>query len=107
MASRDTQLMAHLMRKDVSAEGWSQRGLADATGAHAQSTATAEAVALPPEYAAAPLKRLRFTAFTHIGQVVRHGRKLLMRIGPRPLEAFIRPGRRPSAEGLEACWDIG
>ena len=63
-----------------------------------------KAVALPPEYTAARPKRLRFAVFTHIGQLVRHGRKLLMRIGTGALEAFIRPGRR---RVLEATWDTG
>lgn len=51
-------------------------------------------VALPPEYAQARPKRLRFAVFTHIGQVVRHGGRLLMRIGKRVLEELIGPGRR-------------
>ena len=51
-----------------------------------------KAVALPPEYASARPKRLRFAVFTHIGQVVHHGRRLLMRIGRAVLEALLKPG---------------
>jgi hypothetical protein len=51
-----------------------------------------KAVALPPEYATARPKRLRFAVFTHIGQVVHHGRRLLMRLHDRILEALVKPG---------------
>jgi hypothetical protein len=50
-------------------------------------------VALPPEYADARPKRLRFAVFTHIGQVVRHAGRLLMRLGSRALEALVWPGQ--------------
>jgi hypothetical protein len=63
-----------------------------------------KAVALPPEYANARPKRLRFAVFTHIGQVVRHGGRLLMRIGERILEEIVRPGRR---RVLLVTWDTG
>jgi len=61
-----------------------------------------KAVALPPEYAKARPKRLRFGVFTHIGQVVRHAGRLLMRVGSRVLEALLHPGRR---RVLEVNWD--
>lgn len=61
-----------------------------------------KAVALPPEYAKARPKRLRFAVFTHIGQVVRHGGSLLMRIGRKVLEGIIRPGR---FRVLAVAWD--
>lgn len=61
-----------------------------------------KAVALPPEYATARPKRLRFGVFTHIGQVVRHAGRLLMRVGSRVLEALLHPGRR---RVLEVNWD--
>ena len=63
-----------------------------------------KAVALPPEYANARPKRLRFAIFTHIGQVVRHGERLLMRIGRRILEGIIGPGR---IRILALAWDSG
>ena len=61
-------------------------------------------VALPPEYTTARPKRLRFGEFTHIGQVVRHAGRLLIRIGSRVLEALLRPGRR---RVLAVNWDTG
>ena len=61
-----------------------------------------KAVALPPEYANARPKRLRFAVFTHIGQVVRHAGKLLMRVGTQILEGIIRPGR---LRILAVAWD--
>lgn len=63
-----------------------------------------KAVALPPEYANARPKRLRFAIFTHIGQVVRHGGRLLMRIGRQILEGIIGPGR---IRVLALAWDSG
>jgi len=63
-----------------------------------------KAVALPPEYANARPKRLRFAIFTHIGQVVRHAGSLLMRIGKRFLEEIIKPGRKRM---LCVSWDTG
>src|SRR3972149_2529856 len=61
-----------------------------------------KAVALPPEYAKARPKRLRFAVFTHIGQVVRHGGRLLMRIGKKVLDGIIGPGR---SLVLVVAWD--
>ena len=61
-----------------------------------------KAVALPPEYANARPKRLRFAIFTHIGQVVRHAGSLMMRIGRWLLEEIIEPGRRSM---LRLSWD--
>ena len=61
-----------------------------------------KAVALPPEYAKARPKRLRFAVFTHIGQVVRHAGRLLMRIGTQVLERIIWPGR---SRILVVAWD--
>lgn len=58
-----------------------------------------KAVALPQEYATARPKRLRFAVFTHIGQVVRHGGRLLMRIGRMVMEEIIGPGV------LALAWD--
>ena len=63
-----------------------------------------KAVALPPEYTTARPKRLRFGVFTHIGQVVRHAGRLLMRIGSWVMETLLRPGRR---RVLEVNWDTG
>ena len=61
-----------------------------------------KAVALPPEYKSARPKRLRFAVFTHIGQVVRHGRRLLMRIRNGVLEALLKPGWQ---QVLAVNWD--
>lgn len=63
-----------------------------------------KAVALPPSYATARPKRLRFGVFTHIGQVVRHSGRLLMRIRSRLLEALLHPGIR---RVLALNWDTG
>lgn len=52
-----------------------------------------KAVALPPEYANARPKRLRFAVFTHIGQVVRHAGKLMMQIGNLALAELVRPSQ--------------
>jgi hypothetical protein len=61
-----------------------------------------KAVALPPEYANARPKRLRFAVFSQIGQVVHHGRRLLMRLRTAVLEALLGLG-----EGriVAAYWD--
>ena len=61
-----------------------------------------KAVALPGEYANAYPKRLRFAVFTHIGQVVHHGRRLLMRIRDGILEALLKPGWQGV---LAVTWD--
>jgi hypothetical protein len=59
-------------------------------------------VALPGEYANAYPKRLRFAVFTHIGQVVHHGRRLFMRIWDRIYETLLRPA---GGRILVAHWD--
>jgi len=51
-------------------------------------------VALPPEYLNARPKRLRFGVFTHIGQVVRHAGKVIMRIMTGALRALLYPSQR-------------
>ena len=61
-----------------------------------------KAVALPPEYAKARPKRLRFAVFTHIGQVVRHAGRVFMRVGTQILERIICPGR---GRVLAVVWD--
>ena len=63
-----------------------------------------KAVALPPEYATARPKRLRFAVFTHIGQVIHHGRRLLMRIGRAVLEGLVKPGEQRI---VAVSWDTG
>lgn len=63
-----------------------------------------KAVALPPEYRKARPKRLRFAVFTHIGQIVSHGGKMLMRVASRVFDALIMPGR---CKVLEVRWDTG
>lgn len=63
-----------------------------------------KAVALPPEYARARPKRLRFAVFTHIGQVVHHGRRLLMRIGRAVLDRLVKPGEQRI---VAVSWDSG
>jgi hypothetical protein len=61
-----------------------------------------KAVALPPEYANARPKRLRFAVFSHIGQIVHHGRRLLMRLSAAVLEALLGLGERRI---VAAYWD--
>jgi hypothetical protein len=53
-----------------------------------------KAVALPPEYTKARPKRLRFGVFTHIGQVVRHAAKVVMRVMTGALRALLYPSQR-------------
>ena len=53
-----------------------------------------KAVALPREYATARPKRLRLAVFSHLGQVVHHGRRLLLRLSTAILEALVGPGVR-------------
>lgn len=60
-----------------------------------------KAVALPPEYTKARPKRLRFAVFTHIGQVVRHAGKVMMRITTRALQALVCPAQ---SRILRAHW---
>jgi hypothetical protein len=50
--------------------------------------------ALPPEYANAHPKRLRFGVFTAIGRLVSHGGRLLVRLADQTLAALMAPGRR-------------
>jgi hypothetical protein len=52
-----------------------------------------KAVALPPEYANARPKRLRFAVFTHIGQVVRHAGKVMMRLSNGALHLLVYPAQ--------------
>jgi hypothetical protein len=61
-----------------------------------------KAVALPPQYTNARPKRLRFAVFSQIGQVVYHGRRLLMRLRAAVLEALVKPGWQ---RVLAATWD--
>ena len=63
-----------------------------------------KSVALPPEYAMARPKRLRFAVFTNIGQVVRHAGKVGMRISNRALHALVHPAH---VRLLEVCWGTG
>jgi len=63
-----------------------------------------KAVALPPEYANARPKRLRFMVFTHIGQVARHAGKTMMRISRRALMELVRPSQ---GRLLGVCWAAG
>ena len=63
-----------------------------------------KAVALPPEYSNARPKRLRFAVFTHIGQVVRHAGKTMMRISSRALLDLVRPSQ---GRLLGVCWGAG
>jgi hypothetical protein len=39
-----------------------------------------KAAVLPPEYAQAEPKRLRFAVFTGLGQIVRHARRMVLRV---------------------------
>jgi hypothetical protein len=59
-------------------------------------------VALPPEYGAARPKRLRFAVFTHIGQVVHHGRRLLLRLRDGIFETLVKLGWKGV---LAVSWD--
>lgn len=61
-----------------------------------------KAVALPGEYANAYPKRLRFAIFSHIGQVVHHGRRLFLRLWDRVFETLLRPAE---SRILVANWD--
>ena len=63
-----------------------------------------KAVALPPEYSTARPKRLRFTVFTQIGQVVRHAGRVLMRLRNWVFETLVCPGQR---QILAAQWGAG
>lgn len=49
-----------------------------------------KASVLPPEYARAEPKRLRFAVFTALGQVVRHARRVLLKIADRIWTVLIR-----------------
>jgi hypothetical protein len=63
-----------------------------------------KAVALPPEYSKARPKRLRFAVFTHVGQVVRHAGRVLMRVGTRAVQGLVRPSH---GRILEVHWGAG
>jgi hypothetical protein len=63
-----------------------------------------KAVALPPEYAHAYPKRLRFAIFTHIGQVVHHAGSLLLRVAHKLWEQVLGPGQRRLGA---ASWGTG
>ena len=52
-----------------------------------------KAVALPPAYAKARPKRLRFAIFAHVGEVVYHARRTLLRVVTQLWEELLRPGR--------------
>jgi hypothetical protein len=56
--------------------------------------------ALPPEYANAHPKRLRFGVFTAIGKLVSHAGLLLMRLADEVLAGLVAPGRRRIASLL-------
>lgn len=68
---------------------------------HPSTVEGLKAVALPPEYAKARPKRLRFAVFTHIGQVVRHAGKLMMRISTRAPQGLVCPAQ---SRILRAHW---
>ncbi len=53
-----------------------------------------KATALDEQYRHARPKRLRFAIFNHVGKVVSHARKMLIRVFRRVLEAIIGPGLR-------------
>ena len=63
-----------------------------------------KAVALPPEYAKARPKRLRFALFTHTGQVVHHAGKTMLRISSGALRELVRPSH---GRLLGVCWGAG
>ena len=63
-----------------------------------------KAVALPPHYSTARPKRLRFAVFTHIGQVVRHAGRVLMRLTSRAYQTLVCPAQR---QILRAQWGAG
>lgn len=63
-----------------------------------------KAAALPAEYANARPKRLRFAIFTHIGQVVYHAGKLMMRLMTRALQGVVYPAQHRL---LAAQWADG
>lgn len=52
-----------------------------------------KAVALPPEYAKARPKRLRFAIFSHVGEVVRHAHRTLLRVLTQLWKGLLRPGQ--------------
>ena len=63
-----------------------------------------KAVALPPEYTKARPKRLRFAVFPHIGQVVRHAGRVLMRVSSRVHQILVYPAH---CQILAAQWGTG
>lgn len=52
-----------------------------------------KAVALPPEYAKARPKRLRFAIFTHVGQVVLHAHRMLLRVMTKIWKGLLCPAQ--------------
>lgn len=60
-----------------------------------------KAVALPPDYAKARPKRLRFAIFTHVGEVVRHARRTFLRVGTQLWNALLLPGQTH----LHTAWE--
>ncbi len=63
-----------------------------------------KATALPPEFERAYPKRLRFAVFTHIGQIVRHAGRVLLRVLTSVWERLLDPGQRRL---LAAHWETG
>lgn len=53
---------------------------------------------LPPEYATARPKKLRFAIFTQFGRVIRHAGQVLLRIASQAWGTFMRLGQRRIAE---------
>ena len=60
-----------------------------------------KATALDKEFRDARPKRLRFEVFNHVGRVVHHARRMLMRVIERVMRAIVRPGMRRLRE---ATW---
>lgn len=50
-----------------------------------------KAAALPPEYATARPKRLRFAIFTQFGRVISHAGQILLRVATKAWQTLIRP----------------
>ena len=53
-----------------------------------------KAVALPPEYAKAQPKRLRFAIFTQFGRVIQHARQTLLRVADSVWQYLIEDALR-------------
>lgn len=60
-----------------------------------------KAVALPPEYAKARPKRLRFAVFTHVGELATHAHRTLLRVVQHLWESLLRPAR----DRLGLAWE--